>query len=181
MIASVPRCFESMLEREPDAPAVVLVRPGGRDRVWVRAAVEHRAVRIAGVCARVGLAPHASVAIACQGALDRLAAAWFVLATGRILVLAGEADFTIDDELCRQSEIRTEPYSIRCVVQPTDPAALLPAPVPHNELLRLVFSNALPAESPLVQAVHALATGRPLEIVADGHGNDGLRARVYAA
>ena len=70
MNTTVPRRFESLLERDPYSPAVVLIRPGARDRVWVRAAVEHRAVRIAGVCSLLGLASQARVAFSGHGAVN---------------------------------------------------------------------------------------------------------------
>ena len=57
------------------------------------------------------------VAFSGTGPLDCMAAAWLLLGKGRVLVEATEADFGIDDALCRQSEIRTEPYSLRCTVQ----------------------------------------------------------------
>jgi hypothetical protein len=178
MNTTVPRRFESLLERDPYSPAVVLIRPGARDRVWVRAAVEHRAVRIAGVCSLLGLASQARVAFSGHGALDRMAAAWFVLATGRVLVEGTDADFEIDDALCRQSEIRTEPYSLRCTVQTSDPAVAMPTPHSHRELLRMLMSGRAP-ESDLGLALQALALGEPLLLHAAPDADP--RALVYAA
>lgn len=178
MNTTVPRRFETLLERDPYAPAVVLVRPGARDRVWVRAAVEHRAVRIAGVCSLLGLPSQARVAFSGHGALDRMAAAWFVLATGRVLVEGTDADFLIDDALCRQSEIRTEPYTLRCTVQTSDPAAAMPTPMSHRDLLRLLMAGRAP-ETDLGQALQALALGEPL--VLHAHADADPRALVYAA
>lgn len=178
MISTVPRRFESLLERDPFAPALVLTRVGSRDRVWVRAAVEHRAVRLAGACALRGLASHARVAFTGHGALDRLAVSLFVLSTGRILVEAGEADFAIDDEICRQAEVRSTPYTLRCTVQSGDPAADFTRLLSHGELFRQVIGGRAPA-SEMGRAVASLALGEPL--IVQGDIAVDLRALVYAA
>lgn len=162
MIESVPHRFEALLDADPTAPAVVLVRPDGRERVWVRAAVEHRAVRLAGACAAAGVPAGVRLAFRGHGLLDRMATAWYALATGRLLV-DGDADFTVDDEILRVSELEPRPYLLRACVRSSEPAAWLPGLLTHGELLRRALGGCLPS-TPMGVVVTALATGRPLRV-----------------
>jgi hypothetical protein len=183
MITTVPRRFETLLEAEPMAPALVLVRSGARDRVWIRAAVEHRAVRLAGAFARAGLSGRARIRFAGAGALDRLAVAYFALATGRVLLDDGVDDpgaFVVDDDALRAAAIAAEPYALRSVVRSSDPALALPAVCSHGEVFRAVMAGH-PFDSAIGRAIESLALGEPLVIDAGGTESTELRALVYAA
>ena len=169
MFATVPHRFTALLEEDPFAPALVLTRTGSRDRIWVRAAVEHRAVRIAGACAKRAVPFQARVAFTGHGTLDRLAASLFVLATGRILVDSPDADFVIDDEICRESEVSASPaYVLRCVTRSSD----------HGELYRVAIGGRLP-DSDFGRAIESLALGVPVQVQGDQAVE--LRPLVYAA
>lgn len=178
MLATVPDRFASLLDEDPFAPALVLTRIGSRDWIWVRAAVEHRAVRLAGACISRGLATHGRVIFTGSGALDRLAASLFVLSTGRILVDAAEADFAIDDAICRESEVWSNPYMLRCTVQPSDRAAVFTHLLDHGTLFRQAMGRCL-AETDAGQAIESLALGEPLLVRGDRAAD--ARHLVYAA
>ena len=179
MFATVAHRFTALLEEDPFAPALVLTRTGSRDRIWVRAAVEHRAVRIAGACAKRAVPFQARVAFTGHGTLDRLAASLFVLATGRILVDSPDADFVIDDEICRESEVSASPaYVLRCVTRSSDHAAVVTGLLTHGELYRVAIGGRLP-DSDFGRAIESLALGVPVQVQGDQAVE--LRPLVYAA
>jgi hypothetical protein len=183
MVTTVPRRFETLLETDPTAPALVLVRAGARDRVWIRAAVEHRAVRLAGAFARAGLPGDARVRFTGTGALDRLAVTYFALATGRVLLDDGVVDagaFVVDDAALRSAAIAAEPYTLRTIVRSSDAALALPAIRTHGEVFRAIMAgHALASE--IGRAIESLALGEPLVIDAASTAAEELRALVYAA
>ncbi len=177
---SLPACFEHLIWSDPGAPAVVLRRPGGRDRIWTRAAVEHRAVRIGALCAGLGLAADARVAITGHGALDVLAAAWYVLATGRLLC-DGAAPFALDDATLARADGLREHYALRCAVMAFDAAAHLGGTAyGHRALLHAVLRDEVAADGLLLsRCLRALATGAPVVVEAAGLSN--ARDAVCAA
>ena len=185
MIDTVTGRFERLLMRDPFAPAVVMVRPGARDRVWVRAAIEHRAVRLAGLCTWAGLPSSAHVAFEGSNALDRMAAAFFILCSGRTLVIDGGAhgvadhvaDMAIDDAFLAHPRGLVPPFTLRGISRSCDPAALLPRPVTHGELAAMVLAGR-PPDGPMGEVLTALATGEPLAVNAGCE--DDARA-TYAA
>ena len=179
MIRSVPQQFEGLIEAAPLAPAVILVRPDRPDRVWVRAAVEHRAARVAAVCASLGLSSGAQVALELKGALDRLAAAYYVLATGRVLVPPGPNAFILDARVISQSEVRAAPYALRSGARSADLATTIPRPLAHADLFALLLERGGPEDDPVWQALLGLATGKPLVVQADDDAAPW--ALVYAA
>jgi hypothetical protein len=178
---SLPASFEQLIRTDPSAPAVILRRRDGRDRIWTRAAVEHRAVRIGALCARLGLAANAHVAIVGQGVLDVLAAAWYVLATGRVLCEAGAAQFTLDDATLARADGLREHYALRCAVMAFDTAARLGG----GAYTQLGLLDAVLREEPrlganlLSRCLRALATGEPVVVEAAGRPN--ARDAVCAA
>ena len=173
MIRSVPQQFEGLIEAAPLAPAVILVRPDRPDRVWVRAA------RVAAVCASLGLSSGAQVALELKGALDRLAAAYYVLATGRVLVPPGPNAFILDARVISQSEVRAAPYALRSVARSDDLATTIPRPLAHADLFALLLERGGPEDDPVWQALLGLATGKPLVVQADDDAAPW--ALVYAA
>jgi hypothetical protein len=180
-IDSLPASFEQLIWTDPAAPAVVLRRRDGRDRIWTRAAVEHRAVRIGALCAALGLAADARVAIAGHGALDVLASAWYVLATGRLLCEPAEAQFTLDDAVLARAVGLHEHYALRCAVMALHPAARLGgATFTQQGLLHAVVREDVRLERGLLaRCLHALATGEPVVVEATGLPN--ARDAVCAA
>lgn len=179
-IDSLPACFERLIEMQPSAPAVILRRPGRRDRVWNRAAVEHRAVRIGMLCADLGLAADAAVAIAGHGALDVMGAAYFILATGRILTDAPDAALVLDDALLARADVLREPYRLRCVVHGSDAAAHLGGDrFTQAQLLRAARRSAPEDAGLLWRGLYALATGKPF--VVDAGDRPDARLAVCAA
>jgi hypothetical protein len=180
-IDSLPDTFARLIERDPGAPAVVLRRGEGRERIWTRAAVEHRAVRIAALCADLGLAADARVAITGHGALDVVATAFFLLATGRVLTTPEDAVLVVDDALLARAHELRQPYTLRAVVFGRDAAARLGgATFTHTGLLRAALRHdARLGDDLLGRCLHALATGEPL--VVDAHGGAEARNAVCAA
>lgn len=179
---TLPARFEDLLEADPFAPAVILVRPRRRDRLWARAAVEHHAIRIAGLCATLGLGPRDDVAICAGGALDVMATAWFVLASGRALTTADDALLLDDDRLAHARTI-SDDYALYSFAKPGDVALRLrDRTLTHATLLdALDGDDPVPPEvSPLLWAgLRALCTGEPLRVLADAAGD--ARAAVSAA
>ncbi len=76
---TLPARFEGKLLKDPYAPAIVLELESGRIRRWSRAAVEHRALRVASICLSRGTSTDARVGIVTTNRLDAMAAAYFTL------------------------------------------------------------------------------------------------------
>ncbi len=160
---SVPSRFEQLLFDVPDAPAVVRVRKGGRRRVWSRAAVEHRAIRVAIYCTEQGLAAGARVSVAATDPVDRMGAIFFVLASGRILSSPERADLVLSPDTFGWTLGETqEDYLLRSVVAPGDPALDFGELLSHAELAEALLTREPLFESPLQRAAQALLTGEPL-------------------
>lgn len=168
---TLPGRFESRLDEDPFAAAVTLRRPNGVVRVWTRAAVEHRAVRVGAFCAQEGLAAGARVAVTASGALDALAVVWFTLASGRVLATPDLADFVVDDQRLAGVPRLQEGYTLRSLVLPKDPAlAFRDEVVDHAALTKLV---AEPRITPILEgmtwvALQHLETGESIEVAPGG-------------
>jgi hypothetical protein len=169
---SVPGCFEGLLGAEPHAPAVILVRADGRRRVWTRAAVEHRAVRLGAYIAGRHLGRNDAVAVTTTGALDTMAAVYLLLASGRRLASPGDALHRIGDEDFATADLGSQRYQIACAVVGGDAAMLSGGRfIRHRDLLARASNGRVePGLQPdlVARALVALATGAPLTVEGDG-------------
>jgi hypothetical protein len=165
MAPTVPAQFERLLSDEPLAAAVVLERGGAPDRVWNRAAIEHRATIIGGLCAARSLAAGAPVRVRVRSAVDCIAAVYFALATGRPLAAEAEDAFVIDDRLLLRLGAQRHRYTLCTAVGPADRALEGPAPWSHARLLSAMTSGAPVPVSPAVgRALGVLVTGKPWRV-----------------
>ncbi|MCB9535085.1 MAG: hypothetical protein H6704_02390 [Myxococcales bacterium] len=160
MAPTVPARFEHLLSEDPFAAAVVLERGGAPDRVWNRAAIEHRATVIGGLCAALGLGATAPVAVRVRSAVDCIAAVHFVLASGRSLAAEAEGAFVIDDHLLGRMGAQRHPYTLCTAVGPADRALEGAAPWSHARLLSALGSG--------VPVPVAPAVGRALGVLVSG-------------
>lgn len=163
--ATVPARFESLLAQGPYAPAVLLYRSNGRVRRWTRAAVEHRAMRVGTLCAAYGLGAVARVAVDVTHQLDAMAAAFYALATGRILTTPDAAEFVIDDTLMSQPYGLDPEYVLRVLVCSDDPATWVDRPLHQGGLASLIERDAPSGLGPtLDEALGTLWHGAPIRI-----------------
>lgn len=165
MAPSVPAQFERLLAQDPLAPAVVLERVGVPDRVWNRAAVEHRATILGGLCADRGLTSDAPVVVRVQSAVDCIAAVYFALATGRPLAAEAEGAFVIDDALLGRLGAQRHPYTLCTAVVPADRALLGAATWSHARLLNAVLTGApVPVSPGVARALDVLVSGQAWQV-----------------
>ena len=161
-VSTIPHFAEALLAEAPEAPALVLRRAGARDRVWCRAAVEHRAVGIAGFCVAQGLRANAAVLITAVGPLDVMAAVWFVLATGRRLGGLPDAAFALDDAAFQRARADRADYTLCTTVGPADPALAEPAGWSHERLMGAVLNEEpIPLRPLVARALRALVRPEP--------------------
>ncbi len=155
MRETIPGRFESHLSEDPYAPAVVVYGDLGRVRRWTRAAIEHRALKVATFCAAHGVAADARVCVSTADPVDAMACAYFVLATGRALAVAEEADLVLDAEALASPFGIDPEYALCAVASPEDPASYAPERLLHDELAERV------------EVARSTGLGRDLDAVLD--------------
>lgn len=176
---TLPGRFEALLDDNPLAPSIILTRPNGRKRVWARAAIEHRAVRIGAYCASVGLPVGARVKIHARGALNVLSGIFFILASGRILAHQGPTDLTLDELILANLASISGSYTLRNIALPSEQAvAVGDRCIDHACLLDEVENKVpLPISQLCTHALYHLATGEPIELI----GENMIAGEIVAA
>ncbi len=126
-------------------------------------------MRIGTLCAAHGLGADARVAITVSDPIDVMAAAFYALATGRILTAPDAAELVIDDNLVAQPYGLDPQYVLRVLVCEEDPAAWFDRPLDQATLAGLVQGEAPTGLGPaLDEALSTLWYGSPLRIHEDG-------------
>ena len=152
---TVPGRFEAHLAKDPFAPALEIYRANGRSRKWTRAAIDHHAIRIGSLCAAYGLGAEARVAINLDDPLKSMAAAYYVLGTGRVLTLPDAAELVIDGTLVSQPYGVDPEYVMRVLVCEDDPAVCVGELVDQAGLARLVEDRLPTGLGPAIDQVLA--------------------------